>query len=117
VLYGARREVRFRPRADAPARLLRLAGRYFNSDGVLRPEAAGHFEDFIAETARNDPGRRCYDDALALVAQMRDEERRAVRLAAAFPRGTRSTAFKRLLRIGLYEYQRQAALFAARAGR
>jgi hypothetical protein len=117
VRYGARRELRFRPRADAPARLLRLAGRYFDSDGVLRPEAAGHFEDFIAETARIDPGRRCYDDALALVAQMRDAERRAARLAPAFPRGSRSTAFKGLLRIGLYDYQRQAALFAARAGR
>jgi superfamily II DNA or RNA helicase len=117
VRYGARREVRFRPRADAPATLRRLAGRYFDPDGVLRPEAARHFEDFIAETELIDPGRRCYDDALALVAQMRDAERRAARLAAAFPRGTRSPAFKRLLRIELYDYQRQATLFAARAGR
>jgi superfamily II DNA or RNA helicase len=117
VQYGARREVRFRPRAGAPAALLRLANRYFDPSGVLRPEAAGHFEDFVAATARIDPERRCYDDALALIAQMRDAERRAARLAAAFPRGTRSTAFKRLLRIELPEYQRQAALFAARAGR
>jgi len=117
VRYGARREVRFRPRADAPATLLRLAGRYFDSDGVLRPKAAAHFEDLITETARIDPGCRCYDDTLALVAQMRDEEHRATRLAAAFPRGNRSTAFKALLRIELYDYQRRAALFAARAGR
>jgi SNF2 family DNA or RNA helicase len=109
--------VRFRPRADAPAALLRLARRYFDSDGVLRPRAAGHFERFVAEAAHIDPGCRCYEDALALVAQLRDEKRRVTRLAAAFPHGTRSTAFKRLLRIELHDYQRQAALFAARAGR
>jgi superfamily II DNA or RNA helicase len=117
VQYGARREVRFRPRADAPGSLLRLAGRYFDSDGGLRPEAAGHFECFVARAARIDPGCRCYDDALALIAQMRDEKRRATRLAAAFPHGNRSTAFKRLLRIELQDYQRHAALFAAQAGR
>jgi superfamily II DNA or RNA helicase len=117
VQYGARREVRFRPRADAPAALLRLAGRYFDAGGALRPEAVGRFEDFVAEAARLDPGCRCYEDALALVAQMRDEERRAATLAAAFPGGPRSAAFKGLLRLDLHEYQRQAALFAARAGR
>jgi hypothetical protein len=115
VQYGARREVRFRPRADAPAALLRLVRRHFDSDGVLRPRAAGHFERFVAEATRIDPGCRCYEDALALVAQMRDEERRATRLAAAFPHGTRSTAFKRLLRIELHDYQRQAALGPADA--
>jgi SNF2 family DNA or RNA helicase len=38
-------------------------------------------------------------------------------LATAFPRGSRSAAFRDLLRVPLYEYQREAALFAARAGR
>src|SRR5712691_2139145 len=42
--YGARREVRFRPRADAPAELTRLAAHYYERDGTLRPEAFAHFE-------------------------------------------------------------------------
>ena len=34
-----------------------------------------------------------------------------------FPRGIRSPAFKNLLKVPLYPYQREGALFAARAGR
>src|SRR3990172_5172315 len=36
--YGARREVRFRPRAGAPAALRHLAARYFGPDGALQPD-------------------------------------------------------------------------------
>ena len=38
-------------------------------------------------------------------------------MAEAFPRGIRSAAFKDLLKVPLYDYQREGALFAARAGR
>jgi hypothetical protein len=37
-------------------------------------------------------------------------------VAEAFPGGIRSAAFDGLLSVPLYPYQRQAALFAARAG-
>ena len=117
VAYGARREVRFRPRADAPAALGRLAARYIGPDGTLRADAFGRFEEFLAAAARLDPELRCYEDVLSLVAQVRDAERRAAVLAEAFPRGARSDGFKGLLRVALYPYQREAALFAARAGR
>jgi hypothetical protein len=117
VSYGARRDVRFRAKTDPPAELVRLAARYFDGGGLLRPEAVGQFEDFLATAARLDPDLRCYEDALGLIAQTRDAERRATQLAAAFPRGIRSAGFKELLRVALYDYQREAALFAAKAGR
>jgi SNF2 family DNA or RNA helicase len=115
--YGARREVRFRPRVDAPADLTRLAARYFGGDGALLPGAFAHFDAFLATAARLDPDLRCYEDALGFVAQVRDAERRAKVLAQAFPRGLRSAAFTDLLRVPLYDYQREAVLFASRAGR
>ena len=115
--YGARREVRFRPRADAPADLTRLAARYFGGDGALLPGAFAHFDVFLATAARLDPDLRCYEDALGFVAQVRDAKRRAKVLVEAFPRASRSAAFTGLLRVSLYDYQREAALFAARAGR
>jgi superfamily II DNA or RNA helicase len=115
--YGAQRQVRFRPRADAPAELTRLAARSFDGGGTLRAEAFGQFEAFLSEAARLDPDLRCYEDALGFVAQVRDAERREKVLAAVFPRGLRSAAFKNLLRVPLYDYQREAALFASRAGR
>ena len=115
--YGAQRQVRFRPRAGAPAALTRLAAQCFDGGGTLRPEAFARFETFLSAAASVDPDLRCYEDALGFVAQVRDAERRETVLAGAFPRGSRSAAFKHLLRVPLYDYQREAALFASRAGR
>jgi superfamily II DNA or RNA helicase len=115
--YGARREVRFRPRAGAPAALTSLAAHSFDGGGALRAEAFAQFETFLAAAARLDPDLRCYEDALGFVAQGRDAARRENVLAEAFPRGIRSAAFKSLLRMPLYDYQCEAALFASRAGR
>jgi hypothetical protein len=115
--YGARRVVRFRPRADAPAELTRLAARYAGADGTLRPDAFAHFEVFLSTAARLDPDLRCYEDMLGFVAQVRDAKLREKVLAEAFPRSIRSAGFKDLLRVPIYHYQREAALFASRAGR
>jgi len=115
--YGARREVRLRLGTTAPDELQRLAARYFDAHGRLRPGACGRFDAFVARAARLDPDLRCYEDALGFVAQVRDAEQRAQLLDEQFPSDTQSGAFKHLLRVPLYEYQREAALFAARAGR
>jgi superfamily II DNA or RNA helicase len=115
--YGARREVRFRPGSDCPAGLARLAARYFDAEGALVPEAFGRFETFVAEANGYDHEVRCHDDVLAFIAEVRDAERRRQRVAEVFPRGGRSAAFKDLLKVSLYDYQREGVLFAARAGR
>ncbi len=115
--YGARRVVRFRPGTDCPAAVARLAAKFFADEGTLRPAAFGKFEVFLSQAARIDHELRCYDDALAFIAEVRDEQRRRRRLAQAFPRGIHSPRFKNLLRVPLYDYQREGALFAARAGR
>jgi hypothetical protein len=115
--YGARREVRFRPGADCPPALVRAAERYFGPDGVLKPEAFASFDAFLAEAGKTDHDLRCHDDVLAFVAEVRDAERRRELVAEAFPRGPRSAAFKDLLRVDLYDYRCEGALFAARAGR
>src|SRR5438132_9309606 len=115
--YGARREVRFRPGTECPVELARLASRYFGSDGTLLPSSFANFETFLAEAGRIEHDLRCYEDALGFVAEMRDAERRRERLDEEFPRGIGSAAFKKLVKVPLYDYQRQGALFAARAGR
>jgi superfamily II DNA or RNA helicase len=115
--YGNRREVRFRPGTSCPPELARLASRYFGPESELLPESFTHFETFLAEAARFDPDLRCHNDALAFVAEVRDAEHRRQKVAEAFPAGPRSAGFKKLLRVPLYDYQREGALFAARAGR
>ena len=115
--YGARREVRFRPGTACPIPLARIAGRFFDDDGTLLTEAFGRFETFFSEAGKLDHDLRCHDDVLSFIAEVRDAEQRQRSVNEAFPREIKSPAFKDLLRVPLYEYQREGALFAARAGR
>jgi superfamily II DNA or RNA helicase len=115
--YGARRQVRFRPGDECPPALARLAARYFDDDRLLIPDAAPRFDEFLAAARKIDPDLRVGDDVLAYLAEVRDGEARRLKVAEEFPRGLRSAAFKDLLKVPLYDYQREGALFAARAGR
>jgi superfamily II DNA or RNA helicase len=115
--YGARREVRFRPGSGCPNEAASLAARYFGADGALLPDAFARFDTFLQELEPGEHEVRFGEDVLAFVAEVRDAERRRQRVVEAFPRGARSAAFKGLLKIDLYDYQREGALFAARAGR
>ena len=51
------------------------------------------------------------------MAQIRDGERRQATLTDAYPKGCKDKALARLLKVKLYPYQTEGALFAARAGR
>lgn len=115
--YGARRVVRFRPGQECPAELARLAGRYFTDEGELRPEAFDEFETFLSQAAEIEHDLRCYEDALSFIAEVRDASRRRERITAAFPDGVHTASLQNLLKVPLYDYQKEGALFAARAGR
>lgn len=115
--YGAKREVRLRLGNSCPSELRRLTRDYFDSDGVLLPEAFEKFEEFLAASARFEHELKCYEDVLGFVAELRDRRRREDCLSRTFPNGIRSAAFDKLLKVPLYDYQRQGALFAAGAGR
>ena len=115
--YGSRREVRFRPGSDCPVELARLSSRYFDATGALRMSMVERFETFLAEAALLEPDLECGDDVLACVAELRDARRRLKLVDRAFPQGSQSDGFKDLVKTTLYPYQREGALFAARAGR
>ena len=115
--YGARRQVRFAAGSECPPPLMVLAAEFFGPDRTLRPQAFARFDKFLAQAATFEHDLRCYEDVLGFVAEVRDREDRERRITQAFPDGARSAAFDKLLKTDLYEYQRQGALFAARAGR
>ena len=115
--YGAQREVRFRAGTECPAKLRDLAAQYFDASGALLPEAFARFDQFLGAAAAIEHDLRCYDDALEYIAEKRDAAERERILRKAFPSGPESPAMEKLVNVPLYPYQREGALFAARAGR
>ena len=97
--------------------LARLAANYFDAEGQLLPAAFSRFEKFLEDAAQLEADLRCAEGVLGFVAEVRDAEHRRLRVAEAFPEGIHSAAFKDLVGVSLYDYQREGALFAARAGR
>lgn len=117
VQYGAQREVLFRAGTRCPDDLKRLALKYFTVEGRLRDNAYQTFEKFLEQSASIDADLRCYEDALSMIAGIRDSQTLRTTIDKAFPQGPDSPAFDTLLKVKLYDYQRQGALFAAKAGR
>ncbi len=115
--YGTQREVRFRPGTNCSKELARLASNYFDVEGVLLPDAIARYVEFLGEAGKLDDDLHTHDDVLTFVAEMRDAAERRRAVSEAFPKGIRSAVFKDLLKINLYDYQREGALFAARSGR
>ena len=114
--YGAERAVCFRPGRDCPPALSRLAERLFVS-GVLPPERFGEIETLLVAAARAGHDLRAYDDALAFIASHRDAIHRARVLDETYRKGAGDPRLAKLLKVPLYRYQAEGALFAARAGR
>ena len=115
--YGAQRDVRFRAGEDCPPALRKLAEKYFHTAGGLIPEALTTFGQFLSAASAIPHDLRCYNDALGFIAEKRDAVERETILTKAFPQGPNSPAMDHLVKVPLYAYQREGALFAARAGR
>ncbi|MBI5873559.1 MAG: DEAD/DEAH box helicase [Candidatus Omnitrophica bacterium] len=115
--YGSSRRVLFKAGAGAPTVLKSLAADYFDRDHVLQQDSFQHFDAFLEKARALDHDMRCYDDALAFIAEIQEAHHRRTRLAAVFPDGIKSAAFDSLLKVPLYPYQREGALFAVHAGR
>ena len=115
--YGSQRKVVFRAGSECPDELKQLAQKYFNEDGLLTPDAIGKFPSFLSKAGEIGHEVRCYDDVLAFIAEVRDEQHRKQHLETVFPVGARSANLNNVLRLPLYGYQRKGALFAAKAGR
>lgn len=113
------RRVHFRAGTDCPGGLRKVAAGLFDFDrnGMLPDDRLGDLEPFMAAASKYGHEIRAYDDALDFVAGRRDAERRAADLARLFPRGAADPKLRALLKVPLYAYQAEGALFAARAGR
>ncbi|MBI5451274.1 MAG: DEAD/DEAH box helicase [Gammaproteobacteria bacterium] len=117
--YAGRRRVRLRLGSACPRGIRKKASALFaEHDGwQLFPERYSELPAFLEAVRKTGHDLRCYDDAQAFIAEHRDAETRRRILDEAYPKGAKSPALKKLLKVGLYAYQAEGALFAARAGR
>lgn len=115
--YGPKREVIFSPGTKCPQSLLELASHYFGKQGILTQRGYSQFDTFMRKAGAIRHDLRCYDDTIDFIVQVRDQNLLRKRIEKAFPNDAGSAAFKKLLKVPLYPYQRSGALFAAKAGR
>jgi superfamily II DNA or RNA helicase len=117
--YAGQRRVRLRLGGDFPAELQAQASALFEagSGWQLSPQRFADLPAFIDQVRSAGHELRCQDDALAFVAEVRDGEARRKALALIYPTGADTPALQSLLKVAMYPYQREGALFAARAGR
>jgi hypothetical protein len=117
LTYAGAREVRFRAGTGCPPALRDQAAALFDAAGALPRQRFGELESLMQSASAGGHELRCHDDVWQFVAEIRDGERRHAALIEAYPKGIRDKALNRLLKVKLYPYQAEGALFAARAGR
>lgn len=117
--YAGAREVRFRAGTGCPPALRAQAGKLFDAaaGGALLRHRLDGLEPLMRAASDGGHELRCHDDVWQFIARIRDGERRHATLMEAYPKGIRDKALTRLLKVKLYPYQAEGALFAARAGR
>ena len=113
------RSVHFRAGVTCPAAIEQAARGLFEvaDHWCLPPARFDALERFLGLVKKSGHELRAYDDALDFIAGCRDAERRAALLDDCFPRGPADGGLKKLLKVPLYPYQAEGALFAVRAGR
>lgn len=119
LLNNGVRTVHFRAGTDCPPSVRQAAGLLFDKtqNGILRDTAADGLPLLFNKAANSGHELRAYDDALDFLASKRDAQNRSLALDRLFPEGAQDPAVRRLLKVALYPYQAQGALFAVRAGR
>ena len=113
------RSVYFRAGTDCPDAVLKAAKALFDAaqEWRLAPERFAELDAFMVTASQSGHELRAYDDALDFIAGQRDAVRRAVALEQIFPQGVEDQRLKSLLKVPMYPYQAEGALFAVRAGR
>jgi len=114
-----RRRIHFRAGTDCPPALRAAVAALFDAghDGMLPDDRFDQLDSFMAMASKSGHEFRAYDDALDFIAGRRDAARRASKLAELFPLGAADPELRTLLKVPLYPYQAEGALFAVRAGR
>lgn len=111
VDYRGPRGVRIRIGGPHPRKIRSLASEYFDSDGCLIEEMVDGFYSFLQRAREIDPSLKCSADALDLIVRKRE-----YKLRCSIAENSDDLT-EGLLKVDLYSYQKQGAVFAFRQGR
>lgn len=121
---GNPRTLRLYPGSGAPPAVRKMAQQLFRVEPaqgtqrlVLDAQHAGRVEEFAALCRKRGHELRIDTAARDHLAGLRDAAQRRRVLAKAFPQGAASAALAKLVKVPLYPYQAEGALFAVAAGR
>jgi hypothetical protein len=117
--YGAERSIHLRIGSDCPQVVTAAARKIFEvADSWRLPTTRLHSLDgFVALARRHRHELRIHDDTLRFIAQVGVADTRRHVLHDAYPLGAADPALREILRMPLFPYQLEGALFAATAGR
>jgi superfamily II DNA or RNA helicase len=115
--YGAERSVHMNRGSECNPAADKLLARFFDHHGRLPEKGFATFDRFVRDIAKTEHEIRVYEDVLAFVAQHRDNTRRQETIGKLFEGKGGTAALGKLVKTKLYPYQRQGAIFAAKAGR
>lgn len=111
--YRNERKVCLRIGTDHQEEFEELALPYFGTDGVMLPQAVDTIMDFLSRATQIDDTFRCYPDALNFIIERRDARNRDKLLSSTIS----DDVLDRLLKVGLFPYQKEGVRFAFRAGK
>lgn len=115
--YRHGRQIKLRIGTEQESEFQKLAKIYFDSNLCLLAAAYGAFETFLKAAQELSPDFRCYADALELVLEHRLKKNRIEYLDKQTVKKGDAAIFEEFLKVKLYPYQVEGAIFAAKAGR
>ena len=115
--YGVNQAIILRIGTKNSNAIRKLASMYFDSKLILKKDSFLRFEKFLSEIKKIDIDFKCYDDAMDFIINEREKYSRERIIFKNFPDGIKSEGFRKLVNLKLYDYQKEAILKAAIAGR
>ena len=110
--YTEGRQVKIRVGSDHHEEFMKLAGQYFDADGVMFPHTFDDYDKFIMSAANIDTSFRFYQDAIDYILEQRERKFRE-RLIKTYT----DQRLDQLLTVSLYPYQKEGIRFAFERGR
>jgi len=113
VDYKDNRKIKIRFGEDQSMSFYELAIPYFDKHNVLKKRAYATFNKFLLMAKSLGSEFRCYDDAMEMIIEERDKEKRSAMMDKTYT----DTALDQLLTVNLYPYQKEGVRFAVKVGK